>query len=121
MELPREFLGVADPQAWAAEARRAGKIVVWVPRSVRSKEKLFGLFAAALRFPNYCGRNWDALEECLCDLSWLPADAQIALVHERFPFGESENRQIYKEILRFACRRSDGRVLQVVWPEEVHP
>lgn len=32
---------------------------------------LFEGFASALRFPEWFGANWDALADCLTDLSWL--------------------------------------------------
>jgi RNAse (barnase) inhibitor barstar len=112
-----DFTQVAVPHAAAAEARAAGKLVVWIPGTVRSKEKLFGLLSQALRFPNYFGSNWDALEECLRDLSWLPEYASIMLVHEGLPFGAGENRQIYLEILQSASQRTDGRSLQIILPQ----
>ena len=118
-ELPTTFQRVDDPRAFADEARRAGKLVVWVPRSVRSKEKLLGLLSRALHFPNYFGGNWDALEECLHDLHWLPEKCSIAIVHERLPFGEGENRQIYGEILEAAMQNSvTSRKIEVVVPAE---
>lgn len=43
------------------------------------KEKLIASVAAALRFPAWFGGNWDALEDCLCDLSWLPAAGYVLL------------------------------------------
>jgi RNAse (barnase) inhibitor barstar len=37
------------------------------------KATLLARFATALRFPDWFGHNWDALSDCLTDLSWLPA------------------------------------------------
>jgi len=37
--------------------------------------------AAALSFPDWFGRNWDALADCLADLDWLPA-AGYAIILE---------------------------------------
>ena len=39
------------------------------------KAELLARIARTLRFPDWFGHNWDALADCLCDLSWLPADA----------------------------------------------
>jgi hypothetical protein len=37
-------------------------------------------FAAVLQFPYYFGGNWGAFDECLADLSWLPATAYVITV-----------------------------------------
>lgn len=83
------------------------------------------VLADKLRFPRYFGWNWDALEECLCDLSWLPADRPIVLVHEDLPFGAGgQNRAVYLDVLRDALAYWDsveGRSLQVVFPQDAAP
>jgi hypothetical protein len=37
-------------------------------------EALHNEVAAALQFPNYYGENWNAMDECITDLDWMPAD-----------------------------------------------
>lgn len=46
------------------------------------KHDLLDRFAAALSFPPWFGHNWDAMHDCLTDLSWLPASAyRVVLSH----------------------------------------
>ena len=47
---------------------------------VRDKAALFEHVATALEFPDWFGHNWDALADCLGDLSWLPADGFLILL-----------------------------------------
>ena len=44
------------------------------------KEKLFDAFASALGFPEWFGGNWDALEDCLGDLSWRQAEGHVLIL-----------------------------------------
>lgn len=44
------------------------------------KETLLRNFAAALGFPAWFGHNWDALEDCLGDLSWSDAPGHVLLI-----------------------------------------
>ena len=41
------------------------------------KERTLERIAAALEFPAWFGGNWDALEDCLGDLSWLGARGYV--------------------------------------------
>ncbi len=46
----------------------------------RGKEELLRRMAAALDFPDWFGGNWDALEDCLGDLSWHRGDGHVLLI-----------------------------------------
>jgi hypothetical protein len=49
-------------------------------RRARTKGELLSELARALEFPAGSGRNWDALEELLADLDWLPAKGYLIIV-----------------------------------------
>lgn len=62
---------------------------------------LFTEFARALGFPDYFGHNWDAMEECLADLEWLPAKGYVLLItdaHAVLP-GDEDEYETVLEIL----------------------
>ncbi len=44
------------------------------------KDDAIARIAAALGFPAWFGRNWDALADSLGDLSWLPAPGYLLLL-----------------------------------------
>jgi RNAse (barnase) inhibitor barstar len=50
---------------------------------VADKATLLARLAEALAFPEWFGGNWDALEDCLTDLSWRPGARHVLLI-ERF-------------------------------------
>lgn len=111
------FYFVDDPAAY----RNAEALVVRVPLAARGKEKLLGVLSGSLRFPKYFGWNWDALEECLRDLSWLRNVRRVAIVHEGLPLSPREGQlRTYLGILvdAMALRRAepDGLQLVVVFP-----
>ena len=47
---------------------------------VAAKDALLARIAAALEFPKWFGGNWDALEDCLSDLSWSKAAGHVLLI-----------------------------------------
>jgi RNAse (barnase) inhibitor barstar len=93
-----------------------------VPASIRSKQKLLRTLAAQLRLPDYFGYNWDALEECLQDLSWLP-EGNVQIRHRDLPLSPgSQDRRTYLQILRSAAAfwaKSGSRLLVCQFPAEV--
>ena len=101
-----------------ARSQEPAALVVRIPRGIRSKEKLLAILADKLRFPRYFGYNWDALEECLRDLSWLPPHQAVTIVHEDLPFGEGgENRATYLDILTKAAA-AQGERWRVILPDQ---
>jgi hypothetical protein len=46
----------------------------------KTPASLFTEFARVLELPEYFGHNWDALEECLADLEWMPAKGYVLLL-----------------------------------------
>jgi RNAse (barnase) inhibitor barstar len=50
--------------------------------AIETEEDLFSAVATALQFPGYFGRNWDALDECLRDMTWLPSKGYVLFVRD---------------------------------------
>jgi RNAse (barnase) inhibitor barstar len=80
--------------------------------------------SSTLKLPDYFGGNWDALEECIRDLTWLP-EGPVVLVHEDLPLRhDMPSLYLYLSILQDAAAKrnaSGGRVLVVVFPANVEP
>ena len=58
--------------------------------------------ARALNFPDYFGHNWDALEECLTDLEWLPAKGYILLITDAAHVLANDEAE-YETFLEILC------------------
>jgi RNAse (barnase) inhibitor barstar len=76
--------------------------VARLPGRLSRKQDLLRALATGLKFPDYFGYNWDALEECLNDLSWLGAMPRVVILHNHIPLRDKEQRRIYCGILRQA-------------------
>lgn len=79
------FSGVTEPGVYRTDLRtsattlaRAAERHGWQAfhldgRELTTKAQFLDASARELRFPSYFGRNWDAFEESLNDMSWAPA------------------------------------------------
>lgn len=70
------------------------------------KPVLIRNMGAALRFPDWCGANWDALEDCLSDLSWLPASGYVLVFEGASP---GDDLGVLVDVLRSAAEWWAGR------------
>ncbi|QFU92831.1 Barstar (barnase inhibitor) [Amycolatopsis sp. YIM 10] len=82
--------------------------------------------AAALDFPDWFGRNLDALYDCLTDLSWLPAGEHVLIWagSEAFKTADPKAYLAIRSVLSDAQRalapggvRSDSRHLTLQLPD----
>ncbi len=67
---------------------------------VRSKQELLDAVARELAFPDWFGANWDALEDCLTDLSWCVASGYVLILANagRFAAAEPEEFETALEV-----------------------
>ena len=77
---------------------------------------LFSGIARALDFPDWFGANWDALADCLGDLSWRGGAGHV-LMFARYPDGDARGilldvlRSSSKAVRRCVSRRRNTRRL----------
>jgi RNAse (barnase) inhibitor barstar len=50
--------------------------------NVKSDSEILNLLAKTMKFPDYFGQNWDALDECLSDMEWLPAKGYALFLYD---------------------------------------
>ena len=70
------------------------------------KQALLKNLAAALDFPDWFGENWDALEDCLTDLSWRKAAGHVLLFDEVKP---GDDLGVLIDVLRSSAEFWAGR------------
>lgn len=69
-------------KALVLEAARANGYLTFGVDLARAadKEAMLETIAEALGFPDWFGRNFDALADCLGDMSWAPADGYLVML-----------------------------------------
>jgi hypothetical protein len=95
-----------------------GAHVARIPAGIDGKTALFRALVPALALPDWFGANWDALEECLRDLSWIEKRT-VALVHEDLPALPQKELATYLSILSDSVadwKEDDEHALAVVFP-----
>ncbi|MQA27014.1 MAG: hypothetical protein GEU94_16485 [Micromonosporaceae bacterium] len=72
-------------------------------RATTDRERFFDMCAEGLALPAWFGHNFDALADCLADLSWLPGRGHVLLWRhygvyaERDPAGWPVAREVFAD------------------------
>lgn len=80
-------------------------------RRLRGKRGLLSALARALRFPETYGVNWDALADCLQDLSWRSEPGGMVLLRgvDVFAAASPDDHILLREILEATALHWRGR------------
>ena len=72
------------------------------------KKELLARLAQGLQFPAWFGGNWDALEDCLTDLSWLHADGHVLLIEDMSGL-PADDFGVFRDVLSSSAEFWAGR------------
>jgi len=72
--------------------------VTEIPAGLTSRDDLFKALQDKLKLPNYFGHNWDALQECLEDLSWIK-QRRVIIIHRDVPALKQKDIAEYRDVL----------------------
>jgi RNAse (barnase) inhibitor barstar len=109
---------VQDAARALAEARERGALAHLVG-PVTSKAAALDAIGAVLNFPDWYGRNLDALYDCLVDLSWQPRGEQVLVWagHRQLEAADPKGYRAVLAVLDDAATAGVGRPLSVVLAE----
>lgn len=71
-----------DEAAWVARTAKTNRFAYWRIdlTKIGDKAGLLTALARTLDFPDWFGGNWDALQDCLGDLSWTTAPGYVVVL-----------------------------------------
>lgn len=86
--------------------------------NINNEDYLFKELSEKLKFPDYFGYNWNAVYDCLCDLSWIQ-EREVVLIHLQ-PLNISRKTfKVYLEVLSDAVKSWENdtdKILIVIFP-----
>ncbi|HLH31485.1 MAG TPA: barstar family protein [Terriglobia bacterium] len=115
------------PEEIEQASNQAGLAVFRIDiRNAGDKNAFLNRIAEVLQFPDWFGYNWDALNDCLTDLEWLPHKAGYVLIFEnsgRFAAGKKPDFDKAIEVFRSASEywKGEGRPFWVFLPPDAAP
>jgi RNAse (barnase) inhibitor barstar len=75
--------------------------IILLSAGIKGRHELFQELSKGLNFPDYFGNNWDALDECINDLSWL-SETSIYVIHNGFPALDEQEIMNYWDTIKTA-------------------
>lgn len=93
--------------------------VARIPEGIHDKANLLKEVGTRLRFPYWNQGNWDALNDWVADLEWIP-NRRVLLLHESAPHLPRKELLIYLRILFNAAQvhARGEREFVVAFPEQ---
>lgn len=85
--------------------------------------ELFSEFARVLNFPNYFGKNWAALDECITELDWEPAKGYVLLISDADQLLAEGSQQDYANFVGIMKKAGEEWSIPQVgeWPRSETP
>lgn len=74
-------------------------LVMRVPVTISDFSHLLAAYRGQLELPGYVGHNWNALSECLRDLSWVK-QRRVVILHDELPRLSAIDLTEYLDVLR---------------------
>jgi Barstar (barnase inhibitor) len=91
--------------------------------AITSLDRYFQVLADLFEFPDYFGRNWDAVADCLTDLSWQAGDRILIVYSNDQVLGQGNNwwvaMEVWSDAIEFWQRR--GVMVAVVLGKSSKP
>ena len=100
---------------WSFRQHHPGSVITFLRgKKMTTVQGLFDEFAAALQFPYYFGNNANAFDECLADLSWLPAKMYVLSIFDSADFLANEPAQVplFIDALERICAQWSSPIAQ---------
>ena len=85
---------------------------------INNKETFLKEISKLLNFPGYFGKNWDALNDCITDMSWFDLSKPLHIIYKNsnnFQENSPNDFSIAMEIMSSAVKIMNKNDLQMVF------
>jgi hypothetical protein len=117
------FISEFSFDVWQLQLDQESDFVARIGPGIRTRERLFEVLRHELRLPAYFGENWDALSDCLRDLSWIN-ERRVVIQHAELPPLGEDDLSVYLDVLSECVKdwkSTDSHQLVVVFPQAARP